>query len=95
MHDLAIIPKPSQVDQWHLFEKYEGDVIRARYGASKFLEWKTSKAEETIDREEAERTEEFLGMNFVSNCVEKKKEDGSDLEDMDKVRRISDLRFIH
>lgn len=68
-------------------------MIRSRYGAGRFLEWKTSKAEETINREEIARTEEFVGMNVVSSWVEKKKGNGEDLQDLDKVRRMSDLKF--
>ena len=46
------VPKPSQLDDWHLYQTLEGEVIRQRRGEQAFLEWKRTKVEETIDLEQ-------------------------------------------
>lgn len=93
MHELTIIPHPSQIDEWRLYEKHQGEIIRARYGEATFREWKTSRAKETMDREEATRMTDFGGMASVSQWIVKRRESGKDIGDMDKVRRLSDLKF--
>ncbi|UNI14242.1 hypothetical protein JDV02_000891 [Purpureocillium takamizusanense] len=50
--DVAKVPRPSQLDDWHLYEKYEGEIIRQRRGEQGFLDWKRAKAEETMDLEQ-------------------------------------------
>ncbi len=53
------IPKPSQVDDWKLFEKLEGDKIKLTQGDSSYLEWKLRAQGEKLDREEWKRTRLF------------------------------------
>ncbi|QYT01291.1 hypothetical protein H0G86_008335 [Trichoderma simmonsii] len=36
--DLAKVPRPSQVDDWLLFEKFEGEMIRQHHGEQSFLD---------------------------------------------------------
>ncbi|KAL6891269.1 hypothetical protein HDV57DRAFT_484961 [Trichoderma longibrachiatum] len=38
MTDLAKIPLPSQMDDWLLFEKYEGEMIRQHRGEQSFMD---------------------------------------------------------
>ncbi|KAM4054604.1 PPIC-type PPIASE domain-containing protein [Hirsutella rhossiliensis] len=59
LQDIAAIPRPSQLDDWQLFEKYEGEMIRQKRGDQGFLEWKTAKAEERINLEQWRRTLEL------------------------------------
>ena len=47
--DLVKIPRPSQMDDWELFERYEGEMIRRHRGYKGFLEWKKARAEERLD----------------------------------------------
>ncbi|PFH60652.1 hypothetical protein XA68_10564 [Ophiocordyceps unilateralis] len=49
MAEVAAIPLPSQLDDWQLFEKYEGEMVRQMRGEQGFLEWKTAKAEERVN----------------------------------------------
>lgn len=93
MHDLTAIPKPSQVDDWKLYEKHEGEMIRSRFGEGEFLEWKMYKAQETMDREQAERMADFEGTNMIGQWIVQRKEMGKDAGEMDKVRRLSDLKW--
>lgn len=44
--ELARVPRPSQLDDWQLYETYEGEMVRQRRGEQAFVEWKTTKAEE-------------------------------------------------
>ncbi|KAL6698845.1 PUA-like domain-containing protein [Trichoderma pleuroticola] len=36
--DLAKVPRPSQLDDWLLFEKFEGEMIRQHHGEQSFLD---------------------------------------------------------
>lgn len=49
LEQLADIPRPSQVDDWYLFEKYEGEMVKKRQGKEAFTAWKVAKAKEKID----------------------------------------------
>lgn len=93
MHELTAIPQPSQVDEWRLYEKHEGEMIRSRYGEGRFLEWKMYKAQETMDREQASRMADFEGMNAIGQWVAEKKKKGIDTQGLDKVRRLSELKY--
>lgn len=93
MHELTTIPQPSQIDDWRLYEKYEGEMVRSRFGDGRFREWKMYKAQETMDREQGERMADFEGMNTIRQWIVKRKELGQDIREMDKVRRLSDLKW--
>ncbi|KAI2469262.1 hypothetical protein F4781DRAFT_395234 [Annulohypoxylon bovei var. microspora] len=53
------IPRPSQLDDWNLYEKLEGDKIKLLQGESSYLEWKISRQEERIYREDWKRARLF------------------------------------
>lgn len=55
MDGLAKIPLPSQIDEWLLFEKYEGEMIKKRQGNEAFTEWKFEKAQEKADHSQWEK----------------------------------------
>ncbi len=52
LEKLADIPRPSQVDDWILFEKYEGEMVKRRQGKEAFTVWKVAKAKEKVDHEQ-------------------------------------------
>jgi hypothetical protein len=47
------------LDDWQLFEKYEGETIRQKRGQQAWVDWKMDKAQERIDREQYMRTLAF------------------------------------
>ncbi len=55
MEELVQIPLPSQMDDWLMFEKYEGEMIKKRQGNEAFTEWKVEKAQEKVDHSQWER----------------------------------------
>ncbi|KAI8952874.1 hypothetical protein F4801DRAFT_588732 [Xylaria longipes] len=57
--DIRKIPKPSQLDDWTLYEKLEGDKVRLLQGESSYLEWKLKRQEERIDREDWQQARLF------------------------------------
>ncbi|KAL7626316.1 hypothetical protein AAE478_003088 [Parahypoxylon ruwenzoriense] len=59
LEEMAQIPRPSQLDDWALYEKLEGDKIKLLQGDSSYLEWKLRRQEEKIDREEWRRARLF------------------------------------
>lgn len=59
IEDVARVPKPSQLDDWYLFEKLEGDKIKQKLGEVGYLEWKLRRQQEKNDREEWKRSRLF------------------------------------
>ncbi|RYP56892.1 hypothetical protein DL771_011534 [Monosporascus sp. 5C6A] len=59
IEDITGIPKPSQLDDWKLFEKLEGGKIRLTQGEASYLEWKLSRQREMVEREEWRRSRLF------------------------------------
>ncbi|KAI5928556.1 hypothetical protein F4810DRAFT_705495 [Camillea tinctor] len=57
--EVKMIPKPSQLDDWNLYEKLEGDKIKLLRGETSYLEWKLQRQEEKIDREDWRRASLF------------------------------------
>lgn len=55
MTNLAKVPRPSQMDDWVLFEKFEGETIRQNHGEQSFLDWKMMKAQERMERRQWRR----------------------------------------
>ncbi|KAK9419238.1 hypothetical protein SUNI508_01215 [Seiridium unicorne] len=53
------LPKPSQLDDWNLYEKLEGDKIKLTEGDAKYCEWSIQRQEERLDREDYKRDREF------------------------------------
>lgn len=53
------IPRPSQLDDWQLFEKYEGEMIKQKRGQQAWIDWKMDKSQERLDREQYMRTLAF------------------------------------
>lgn len=59
MDFLKRFPKPSQLDDWRLYEKLEGDKIKLLEGDAKYIEWSVQREEERLDREAYRRDCEF------------------------------------
>lgn len=59
MEEKQDVPKPSQLDDWALYEKLEGDKIRMVHGEAKYLEWKLTREREKIEREDWKRARLF------------------------------------
>jgi hypothetical protein len=59
IEELGRIPKPSQLDDWKLYAKLEGDKIKLTEGDAKFFEWSVQREEERLDREDYKRDCEF------------------------------------
>ncbi|KAH7170397.1 PUA-like domain-containing protein [Dactylonectria macrodidyma] len=57
--ELIQVPRPSQLDDWKLFETYEGEMIKQRKGQRGFLDWKMERAREKMDQEQYMRTLAF------------------------------------
>jgi hypothetical protein len=45
------VPKPSQLDDWCLYEEYEGEMMKAKYGDTASKEWAGKKAAEIEQRD--------------------------------------------
>ncbi|KAI1168602.1 hypothetical protein F5B18DRAFT_187334 [Nemania serpens] len=53
------VPRPSQLDDWALYEKLEGDKVKLLQGEASYLEWKLKQREEKIDQEAWKRARLF------------------------------------
>ncbi|KAI1191124.1 hypothetical protein F5B17DRAFT_348718 [Nemania serpens] len=49
------VPRPSQLDDWALYEKLEGDKVKLLQGEASYLDWKLKQREEKLDQEEWRR----------------------------------------
>lgn len=56
VQEIVKIPRPSQLDDWQLYEKYEGEMVKQTGGDRGFLDWKMAKAQERMDLEQWRRT---------------------------------------
>jgi hypothetical protein len=56
MQAIRLIPTPSQVDDWCLYERIEGDKIKALHGEASYLEWRLLRREAKLERDEWKRT---------------------------------------
>ncbi|KAI1313588.1 PUA-like domain-containing protein [Xylaria venustula] len=63
------VPKPSQLDDWALYEKLEGDKVKLLEGESSYLEWKLKRQEEKTDREEWQRARLFKASFSIPTVV--------------------------
>ncbi|KAI1212932.1 PUA-like domain-containing protein [Annulohypoxylon truncatum] len=59
LEEIRKIPRPSQLDDWNLYEKLEGDKIKLLQGETTYLEWKLRRQEENIEREDWRRARLF------------------------------------
>lgn len=48
--ELLKIPRPSQMDDWHLYEKHEGEMLKQKRGDQAFMEYKEYKAQAKMER---------------------------------------------
>ncbi|KPM41515.1 hypothetical protein AK830_g5019 [Neonectria ditissima] len=60
VENILKIPRPSQLDDWKMFETYEGETIKQIKGQQGFLNWKMEKAGDKMDQEQYMRTLAFL-----------------------------------
>lgn len=59
MNDILNIPKPSQLDDWNLYEKLERTRIRKTEGQAKFDDWTAGRSVERLERNQWRRSREF------------------------------------
>lgn len=59
MKGIMKIPRPSQLDDWHLYEKYEAEMVKQNRGDERFLNWKLAKAQQKIEQDQWIRTVNF------------------------------------
>lgn len=59
MSDIIRIPRPSQLDDWHLYEHMEEAAMRALFGDRGAFKWKENREEEKRARESWRRAHEF------------------------------------
>lgn len=51
MREVLETPKPSQLDDWALYEKLEEEAIKQREGAMIFTEWAAAREKERAERD--------------------------------------------
>ncbi|KAI1330439.1 hypothetical protein F5Y16DRAFT_396407 [Xylariaceae sp. FL0255] len=57
--EICKLPKPSQLDDWNLYERLEGKHVRLTQGETSFLEWKLKREQEKIERQAWRRAKTF------------------------------------
>lgn len=51
MREILKIPRPSQLDDWGLYEELERSVIQERDGNGKFMDWTAQEEKERAERD--------------------------------------------
>lgn len=59
MDEILLIPKPSQLDDWILYEELERDRIRQTQGLVKFDDWTIARDLERLERDQWRRSNVF------------------------------------
>lgn len=59
LEEVRKVPRPSQLDDWALYEKLEGDKVKLLHGEASYLDWKLKQREEKIDQEAWQRARLF------------------------------------
>ncbi|ROW14421.1 hypothetical protein VPNG_04000 [Cytospora leucostoma] len=59
MREVLEVPKPSQLDDWALYEKLEEEAIKQREGAMKLTSWTTAREKERAEREHWRLTQDL------------------------------------
>lgn len=59
MCDLIKIPAPSQLDDWHLYERLEEMEVRRHFGDQGVLAWGVKREEDRRERSDWKRTSQF------------------------------------
>ncbi|KAH9900587.1 PUA-like domain-containing protein [Xylariomycetidae sp. FL2044] len=69
IEDIRNIPKPSQLDDWNLYEKLEGDKIKLLKGEASYLEWRLLRQEEKIERNQWQRSR-LIRQSFSADAAQ-------------------------
>ncbi|KAK4180033.1 hypothetical protein QBC36DRAFT_49776 [Triangularia setosa] len=59
MREVLKVPRPSQMDEWNLFEKLEADKVRQTAGEAAAYAWKLQREEARVEREMWKRAHKF------------------------------------
>ncbi|KAK0669692.1 hypothetical protein QBC41DRAFT_105860 [Cercophora samala] len=59
MREVLKVPRPSQMDEWNLFEKLEADKVRQVQGEAASYAWKLQREEARVEREMWKRAHKF------------------------------------
>lgn len=59
MELLKKVPRPSQLDDWKLYENLMGNKIKLTEGDATYLEWSVQREEGRLNREDYKRDREF------------------------------------
>jgi len=62
MENLKRIPKPSQQDEWRLYQRFEAEKIKNKEGDKRFIEWQLHRESEKVEREQWIRSRGFNAM---------------------------------
>lgn len=65
---LRRIPRPSQLDDWQLYERLEAERVRLKDGETRFTEWKLRREAERADRVHWRRSREFGNSVAIANA---------------------------
>jgi hypothetical protein len=70
IEELRRVPCPSEMDDWELYERFEGELVKQRCGNPRFVEWKMAKAQERMEKEQFERILQFECQTYTERGAE-------------------------
>lgn len=95
MHEILPIPRPSELDDWQLVQKLEGDLVKEKRGEEYFAAWQLARAKHRMDKDRFQTKLEAECEPDIKEYVGNKTEDGKKTESIITVHKISDLKWEH
>ncbi|CAG9937687.1 unnamed protein product [Clonostachys rosea f. rosea IK726] len=93
MHEICLSPRPSDMDDWHLFEKLESDILRKKWDDERYLEWKRERAQKKADQEQFQEMVQLESMKIIQKMRDEDILDSENMEELKFVHKIADLKW--
>ncbi|KAF4121278.1 Pfam:YDG SRA [Geosmithia morbida] len=91
MHKLISIPRPSQMDDWKMFEDIEERLMQCQLSEANFVRWFMDKAGDIVKKERFERFMHLASTAALHEWVSQMKRKGGDVKQLETVCKTGDL----
>jgi hypothetical protein len=81
------------MDDWHLFEKLESDILRKKWDDERYLEWKRERAQKKADQEQFQEMVQLESMKIIQKMRDEDILDSENMEELKFVHKIADLKW--
>ncbi|CAH0049222.1 unnamed protein product [Clonostachys solani] len=93
MHEICQSPRPSDIDDWNLFEKLESDILKKKWDDERHLEWKRERAQKRADQEQFQEMVQLESMKVIQKMRDEDILDSENMEELKFVHKLADLKW--